>query len=141
MEIEKQINPERGEQIPKREDQEGELPSFVAHITEIPEQETPTEESKETPPAFPPEPKPEPVRKRRTTPKVQQPKQPTRQVISVAVSMEEYQYLQKIFEARKESGLSGSWNQFIKQCINFSVNHQKGWQFGVPTNIQKVYLD
>lgn len=66
--------------------------------------------------------------------------EPNRKVVSMAVSIDQYEYLQKIFEARKESGLSENWNHFLKQCINFAVNYEKGWQFGVP-NIKKVYLD
>lgn len=64
-----------------------------------------------------------------------------RKVMSVAVSLDEYEYLKKVFEARQESGLSNNWNHFLKQCLNYAVNWQKGWQFGVPANMQKVYLD
>jgi hypothetical protein len=73
--------------------------------------------------------------------KVKPEKQIKRQVVSVSMGIEEYEYLKNIFNARKEAGLSENWNQFIKQCINFSVNHEKGWHFGVPKNIKKVYLD
>jgi hypothetical protein len=90
----------------------------------------------EAPATTPTPPKKEPKAAKQT-----EPKQPTRQVMSVAVSTAEYDYLKKVYEARKTSGLSESWNQFLKQCINFAVNYQKGWQFGVPKNLDKIYLD
>lgn len=133
------------EEIQEIDSDEINLGELSSHIQK--DQETPPEESvTENPPAFSFEDENKPSKrsqppKKDTTPKVQATKQPTRQVMSVAVSNEEYDYLQKVFQARKESGLSANWNHFIKQCINFAVNFEKGWQFGVPKNINKVQLD
>jgi len=87
---------------------------------------------------------PDPVAPAKKTDKKAKDKAPAKQnrnIMSVAVSSTEFEYLHKVFEARKASGLSNNWNHFLRQCLNYAVNWQKGWQFGVPANIEKVYLD
>lgn len=131
------------------EDQEREIGvSPVSEDTNQPNDqlEPPPDELKPLPPAVPlPDPKavsfPSPKQTTKPAKPTAPEKKPTRQIMSVAVTVEEYDYLQKVFEARKASGLSNNLNHFLKQCLNYAVNWQKGWQFGVPANIEKVYLD
>lgn len=131
------------------EDQEREIGESPVseEINQLNDQpEPPPDEVKPLPPAVPlPDPKSVSFASPKKTTKPDKPtaqeKKPTRQIMSVAVTQEEYEYLQKVFEARKASGLSNNLNHFLKQCLNYAVNWQKGWQFGVPANIDKVYLD
>ena len=46
---------------------------------------------------------------------------------------DEIQYLNRIIEARKKSGLTENVNHFVRQCIDFAVNHVPGTTFAVPS--------
>lgn len=137
----------------------GELPEALEQTDNQPdhEQEPPPDDDVILPPAVPlpvvePEPttqlkiplppeQPAPGKKADKKAKDKAPAKPSRNIMSVAVSSTEFEYLHKVFEARKASGLSNNWNHFLRQCLNYAVNWQKGWQFGVPKDIEKVYLD
>lgn len=67
-------------------------------------------------------------------------KAPTRATRTVAFSIEEDEYIQQIFEARHEAGLSENMNQMLRQALNFAFNHEPGWVFGVPKNIKKIHF-
>ena len=142
------------------EDQEreiGALPESEEIKEEKLQQEPPPDETESLPPAVPlpvvdPEPTTQikmplhpdqgaPAKKTDKKAKDKAPAKQNRNIMSVAVSSTEFEYLHKVFEARKASGLSNNWNHFLRQCLNYAVNWQKGWQFGVPANIEKVYLD
>lgn len=76
---------------------------------------------------------------------VKPPKEPTprsdnRKVVSVTFQIPEFDYLKEVYEARQQQGLSDNWNHFLRQCINYAVNWEKGWQFGVPKNIEKIHF-
>lgn len=49
-------------------------------------------------------------------------KKPSRYTKTATFAPDEFTYLEAVFEARKQSGLTDDWNHFIRQCIDFAVN-------------------
>lgn len=45
---------------------------------------------------------------------------------------DEIEYLNKIIAARKKSGITENANHFVRQCVDFAVNHVPGTTFAVP---------
>jgi len=72
-------------------------------------------------------------------------KRPTRYTKTATFAPSEFEYLNKIFEARQQSGLSNDWAHFLRQCVDFAVNgkHLATKNF-TPTfatpDIEPVYL-
>lgn len=51
------------------------------------------------------------------------PKPKSRETKTLSFTPAEFEYIDKIFQARKESGLNDDYNQFLRQCVDFAVNH------------------
>lgn len=59
----------------------------------------------------------------------------------VSLNAEQTERLEAILAARQKSNLSESASHMLKQIINFAVNHEEGWVFGVPKFENKVAFD
>lgn len=51
------------------------------------------------------------------------PKPKSRETKTLSFTPAEFEYIDKIFQARKESGLNDDYNQFLRQCVDFAVNY------------------
>lgn len=51
---------------------------------------------------------------------------------------DEIDYLNKIIAARKKSGITENANHFVRQCVDFAVNHVPGTTFAVPSGEKTV---
>lgn len=60
---------------------------------------------------------------------------------SISLNATQSERLDEILKARQQNNLSENSNQMLKQIINFAVNHQEGWEFGVPKFETKVFFD
>lgn len=70
-----------------------------------------------------------------------------RKVASIGFSNEEWEYIQKIFEARNKhrnsqgKPLSDNMHQMLRQAINFAMNFEEGWFFSRPEDLPPVYIN
>lgn len=70
-----------------------------------------------------------------------------RNAITVNFSDEEYETVLKVIEYRRSNNLNGSNGHFVKQCIDFALNHGAAIEglpqfFGVPDDYQpKIMFD
>lgn len=55
-------------------------------------------------------------------------------------SRSEREYIEIHLQARKAAGVTRDINHFIRQCVNFCINFEPGWQFG-RANVPRKELD
>jgi hypothetical protein len=78
---------------------------------------------KEVNPAYIPPPDLQKQGKKKTTKPPPTPPKKSRETKTLSFNLTEFQYIDEVFKARKESGLNEDYNQFLRQCVDFAVNH------------------
>lgn len=73
------------------------------------------------------------VKEKTTKPPPPTPPKKSRETKTLSFTLAEFEYIDKIYQARKESGLNEDYNQFLRQCVDFAINHDavKGKLFSV----------
>lgn len=83
----------------------------------------------------------------RTTTKQTEVKKGNRKVASIAFSNSEWEYIEKVFEARNAhrnkdgKPLSDNMHQMLRQAVNFALNFEEGWYFSRPEDLKPVYIN